>query len=189
MNKKELRKIYKEKRMAISSADKSKWDDLLLIRFGQFDFTGVHAVFSYWPMDQVKEPDTHLFTRYLQHKLPGIRLAYPLCDFSTCEMKAVLVDGHTHYNVNSFGIMEPERETVLDAAALDMILVPLLICDKQGNRVGFGKGFYDRFFKSCRDTTLKVGFSYFEPVDKIEDTEAFDVPLNFCITPFHIYEF
>jgi 5-formyltetrahydrofolate cyclo-ligase len=69
------------------------------------------------------------------------------------------------------------------------VLVPLLAFDESGYRVGYGKGFYDRFLQQCRKDVLTVGFSYFDAIDKIEDTHQFDVPLNYCITPHRIYEF
>ena len=71
---------------------------------------------------------------------------------------------------------------------IDMVFVPLLIFDKQGYRVGYGKGFYDKYLAQCRVDCLKVGFSYFEPIE-IEGTREFDVPLNLCITPNSIYVF
>jgi 5-formyltetrahydrofolate cyclo-ligase len=67
--------------------------------------------------------------------------------------------------------------------------VPLLAFDEKGFRVGYGKGFYDRFLKQCKDGGIKIGLSYFNPIDTIEDAGEFDVPLNFCITPQKVYVF
>jgi 5-formyltetrahydrofolate cyclo-ligase len=55
--------------------------------------------------------------------------------------------------------------------------------------VGYGKGCYDRFLALCRPDIIKIGFSYFEPINEISDTDKFDIPLNYCITPERIYEF
>ena len=70
-----------------------------------------------------------------------------------------------------------------------MVLVPLLAFDSKGYRVGYGKGFYDRFLKQCRNDCVKIGLSYFEPIDAINDAGEFDVPLDFCITPQKAYVF
>ena len=51
------------------------------------------------------------------------------------------------------------------------------------------KGFFDRYLKGCREDCIKIGFSYFEPLDSIDDANEFDVPLDFCITPQRIYVF
>ena len=72
---------------------------------------------------------------------------------------------------------------------INMIFVPLLSFDKNGYRVGYGKGFYDRYLSQCRGDCLKIGFSYFEPLDAIDDTNEFDVPLNLCVTPTTVYVF
>jgi 5-formyltetrahydrofolate cyclo-ligase len=55
--------------------------------------------------------------------------------------------------------------------------------------VGYGKGYYDRYLKRCAQDVVKIGFSYFDAIDAIEDINEFDVPLNYCITPMRVYEF
>ena len=70
-----------------------------------------------------------------------------------------------------------------------MVFVPMVAFDMKGYRVGYGKGFYDRYLPRCRPDVIKIGFSFFDPVDNIKDIADFDVPLNFCITPSRIYEF
>jgi 5-formyltetrahydrofolate cyclo-ligase len=72
---------------------------------------------------------------------------------------------------------------------IDAILIPLVAFDKEGNRVGYGKGFYDRFLAACRPEALKIGISFFPPVDKIEDLHFFDKKLDLCITPDLVYAF
>jgi 5-formyltetrahydrofolate cyclo-ligase len=64
-----------------------------------------------------------------------------------------------------------------------------LCFDLRGFRVGYGKGFYDRFLKKCRADCKKIGLSFFEPVKEISDIEEFDVALNFAVTPQEIYNF
>jgi len=189
MTKKELRKIYKEKRLAISSRDKLKMDDLLLINFQQLSFEHTNVLLSYWPMAHQAEPNSILYSSYLRHMMPGLRTAYTVTDFATLTMQAVEINENTVYNTNAYGITEPREGTLLDPEEIDIVFVPFLVCDANGYRVGYGKGFYDRFLARCREDVLKIGFTYFEPVAAIDDVQDFDIPLNFCITTENIYEF
>ena len=69
----------------------------------------------------------------------------------------------------------------------DLVIVPLLAFDKKGYRVGYGKGFYDRFLQNSK--TLKIGLSFFAPTEEIIDVHLNDVRLDKCITPAGIIEF
>lgn len=165
-------------------------DDLLLIQLQRLSFDDrVKTLLSYWPMENHAEPNTHLYTYYLENHLPEVRIAYPVINPDTAEMKAVLVHEESDFVENTYGIAEPEDGEEIPPLELDLILVPLLAFDKEGYRVGYGKGYYDRFLQNCRADVITVGFSYFEPVDKIDDTDQFDIPLNYCITPHQLYEF
>jgi 5-formyltetrahydrofolate cyclo-ligase len=104
-------------------------------------------------------------------------------------MKSVLINEETVYNTNNYGLTEPNNGSIIEPANIDLVFVPLLVCDMKGHRVGYGKGFYDKYLAQCRKDVIKIGFTYFEPVEKIKDTNAFDVPLNYCITPEQVYEF
>ena len=104
-------------------------------------------------------------------------------------MTAHLIDEDTVYTVNNWGITEPPAIAPLQPTDIDLIFVPMLICDVQGYRVGYGKGFYDRYLPQCRTDAVTIGFSYFDPIPLITDTHEFDVPLNYCITPNEVYEF
>jgi 5-formyltetrahydrofolate cyclo-ligase len=190
MTKQDIRKLYKQKRLALSTTERLKLDDLLLIQLQRLSLhTNIQFVMSFWPLEHHAEMNMHLYTRYLEHAFPDFKIAFPVIDFSMAEIHAVLVNENTDFIENEYGIPEPEEGEEIAAEELDLILVPLLAFDKNGYRVGYGKGFYDRFLKKCHDNVITVGFSYFEAVDKIEDTNQFDVPLNYCITPHKIYEF
>ncbi len=189
MTKNELRNIYKQKRLGISSKEKLKLDDLLLLQLQTFNFDGIKTLLTFWPMVNMAEPDTHLYSGYLRHIVEGLKIAYPVSDFATNSMWAKLIDQDTIYTTNSYGITEPKAGQIINPIDIDLIFVPLLACDKQGIRVGYGKGFYDRFLNQCKADVVLIGFSYFEPLDLITDTNEFDIPLNFCITPNEVYEF
>lgn len=189
MNKKDLRKIYKLKRKAFTVSEKLKLDDLLLINFQKLALGDPEYLLSYFPKEDYKEPNTLLFTRYLSHFSDVLKIAYPLIHVVTGTMDAVLADDSTEFVLNGFGISEPDGGMVVRAELIDMVFVPLLCFDKNGYRVGYGGGYYDKYLTKCKEAVIKVGFSYFEAIDKISDKDSFDVPLNFCITPERIYEF
>jgi len=58
-----------------------------------------------------------------------------------------------------------------------------------GNRVGYGKGFYDEFLKDCSNDTIKIGLSFFEAEATIDGIESHDISLDYCITPQKVYTF
>ncbi|TDH29176.1 5-formyltetrahydrofolate cyclo-ligase [Segetibacter sp. 3557_3] len=189
MTKKEVRNLYKAKRFSLSSPERMKMDDLMLIWFQRLAFDTVTTVLSYWPIEERGEMNTHLFVRYLEYLIPGLRVCYPVINPDTAEMTAFEVNDDTTFKLNEYNIAEPENAVAVDPHDIDMVFVPLLAFDAEGYRVGYGKGFYDRFLMRCSPEVNKVGFSYFEAIDKIDDRNQFDVPLNYCITPQRLYEF
>jgi 5-formyltetrahydrofolate cyclo-ligase len=189
MHKEDARRIFKERRKDLSNAERAKADDLMLIQFQTVELPYIHYLLSYWPIEENNEPNTHLFNDYIEFKNPAMKFLYPKTDFERQEMEAIEVNADTAFQKNGRNIHEPIDGIVTDAMTIDMILVPLIIFDKHGYRLGYGKGFYDKYLKRCRPDCLKVGFCYFEPIDPIEGTGEFDVPLNLCITPNNAYVF
>lgn len=185
----EARKIYNKKRAELSYTDKLKWDDLILINFQTIDFPFLNYVLSFYPMEEKNEMNTFLLSDYLHFKNPSLQTCYPKTDFTHHTMQAIATGADAIFEGNAQNILEPVSGHIIPANEIDLMIVPLLICDVHGNRVGFGKGFYDRYLKSCRDDCITVGVSYFEPIDAIDDADEFDVPLNFCITPQQAYVF
>jgi 5-formyltetrahydrofolate cyclo-ligase len=189
MLKAEARKLFREKRKALSPPERSKKDDLMLIRFQSVELPFVHSLLSYWPIEENNEPNTHLFTDYIEFRNPALIVLYPQSDFDSNTMQAIEVTADTAFETKEHHIHEPVTGIVKDAGVIDMVFVPLIACDKEGYRIGYGKGFYDKYLGKCRKDCLKIGFSYFEPIDKISDRHKFDIPLNICITPQNVYVF
>jgi 5-formyltetrahydrofolate cyclo-ligase len=104
-------------------------------------------------------------------------------------MEHFLVDEGITWTVNRWGIPEPSNAAPADIDLINLVLVPLLAFDLTGQRVGYGKGFYDRFLASCNEDTIKLGLSFFEAEECIEDTDTFDVRLDYVVTPERIYAF
>ena len=191
MKKKDIRDIYKEKRLQLSLAQIKKLDDLLLIQFQKLRIDIPALIMTYSPMKKFNEFDPQLVTDYCYFKNPGQQLSYPLIveQGEKAEITAVVADDESLFVTNRYGIDEPVDGIDMFPAEIDMVIVPLLAFDKKGNRVGYGKGYYDRFLKLCRKDCLKIGFSYFDCVEKIDDINQYDVKLDYCITPDRIFAF
>lgn len=189
MLKKDARKQFRAERMQLSSSQLTRYDDLLLIRFQAIVLPPVSAVLSFWPIAENHEPNTFPITDFMQFRIPDLRVCYPVCDPGQGSMRAILTGEDTVFEEKTHHVQEPVRGEEVEPEQLDLVLVPLLALDQQGFRVGYGKGYYDRFLARCRPDCLKMGLSYFEPIPQIEDRDQFDVPLNLCITPNTTYVF
>lgn len=99
-----------------------------------------------------------------------------------------LLTDATPLQLNALGIPEPQRGVPLKPAVFDVVFVPLLAYDRRGNRLGYGKGYYDRFLADCRSDCLKIGLSFFKPEKQLPVTPT-DIPLDYCVTPEKEYNF
>lgn len=189
MTKAELRKIYKAKRLQLSTGERNRFNDLLLIHFQQLDLPFIEYLHTYLAVEENKEVPTDPFIGYLEFRNPELKVVLPKADFTTGTLTNYLLEEDTVFEKNEYNLTEPVSGKIIPVNQIDMVLVPLLAFDKYGYRLGYGKGFYDRFFAQCNEDTLKVGLSYFDAVDSISDTHQFDLPLTHCITPHRIYEF
>lgn len=86
----------------------------------------------------------------------------------------------TSLKVGAFHIEEPSGCEINDVAEIDMIVVPAIAFDRKGNRVGRGKGYYDRLLAESKAMKIGVGYD-FQLVDEI-DTEVHDIPVDIVIT-------
>lgn len=189
MTKKEARKLYKEKRLKLTVAETNKLDDLLLIQFQKLSLPPLQYVHTYLAIEEKSEIATDAILHYLEFRNPAMKIVLPKIDAATQQLISIEYTDDMPMHKNKLGVTEPIDGRIIEAVEIDLVLVPLLAFDENGFRVGYGKGFYDQFLAQCRGDVIKVGLSYFEALNTISDTEQFDIPLNYCITPQHIYEF
>ncbi len=133
-----------------------------------------------------KEIDTSLILTVLQGKDKNI--VVPKAGGNTILTNYLLTD-NTVLVKNRWDIPEPAEGLIVPEEKIDVVFVPLLAFDLKGNRVGYGKGFYDNFLNRCRPEVIKIGLSSFEAVREITDVHEGDIPLNYTVTPNKIYEF
>lgn len=95
----------------------------------------------------------------------------------------VLPYNRSSLHLGAFHIEEPQGDDIVPVELMELIVVPAVAYDRNGNRVGRGKGYYDRLLASS--TAMKVGVGYdFQLVDEI-DAEPHDVPVDMVITESH----
>lgn len=187
MNKKEARIKNKEARKQLSQEeieDKSLAIANQLLRLDIWDKLYYHLFLT---IEEQKEIKTEYVLQILAGKDKEIVISK--CELATSGMTHFLLTDNTKIKKNSYNVPEPIDGLEVPDAKIDVVFVPLLAYDKQGNRVGYGKGFYDNFLNKCKPETIKIGLSFFPPEEKIEDVSDTDVKLDFCVTPEGIFKF
>ncbi len=189
MTKSELRKIYLEKRRnLVANAFAAKSHQIAGRFFENCELSMVRNLHCFIPITKFHEIDTSLIYERVWSDFPQIKTVVPQVDLERGEIAHVAFTAATKLVLNKWGICEPAGADVIDPQEIDLVIVPLLCFDKCGFRVGYGKGFYDKFLSECRPDCLKVGLSYFPPVETIDDTGDHDIPLDIYITPENVYQ-
>ena len=187
MTKKELRKKYKELRNNLSF---DEIEDLSLeianqaLKLPIWNLENYHIFLTIHEHKEVQ-------TDYLLHILNGKdkNVIVSKSDFETRTMNHVLLTDNVTIKKNEWNIPEPQNGFSVADNQIDVVFVPLLAYDVFGNRVGYGKGFYDLFLSKCKPNVVKIGLSFFDAEDLIEDVFTEDVRLDYCITPNTIVKF
>ena len=187
MLKKELRQKYKDQRQELSNA---KIEDLSLAIANKILTLPIwqkNYFHIFLPITEHKEVNTEFILHLLSGKDKEIVISKS--DFETRNMTHFLLTDNTKIKKNEYNIPEPVDGLEVPTSKIDVVFVPLLAFDKTGHRAGYGKGFYDKFLKECKPETIKIGLSFFEPEEKIEDVFENDVKLDYCVTPNGVYQF
>ena len=187
MNKKELRQKYKVLRQQLSEEEIEDKSLAIANRLLQLDIWEKTYFHLFLTIEEQKEVETEFILQILAGK--DREIVVSKSNFETREMTNYLLTDNTKFQKNEYNIFEPVDGIEVPVAKLDVVFVPLLAYDKNGNRVGYGKGFYDNLLTKCREDVVKIGLSFFEPEDSISDVSAADVRLDFCVTPFGISSF
>ena len=185
MNKEDFIKKYKSLRTAISD---EYLEDLSIaiannsLKLPIWEFSNYHI---FLPIINKKEINTEFILHILQGKDKSIMIPKVK---NNRAMSHILLQDNTALKLSKYGVPEPISGIEILPSKIDVVFVPLLAYDIKGNRLGYGKGFYDRFLEKCNAETIIIGLSLFEPEQEIP-SENSDIPLNFSITPTKIYAF
>jgi 5-formyltetrahydrofolate cyclo-ligase len=180
MNKKEARKKSKEARKKLSFEEIEEKSLAIANQLVQLDIWDKTYYHLFLPIEEQKEVNSEYILNILQAKDKEIVVSKS--DFATISMSHFLLTDNTKIKKNEYNIPEPIKGLNVPTEMIDVVFVPLLAYDKLGNRVGYGKGFYDKFLNECKPNVIKIGLSFFEPEELIEDVFENDVKLDFCVT-------
>ena len=184
MKKSELRAAYLSKQKELSPHDRAERSQAISdLFFATVELSGKKYLHSFLPIKKFNEVDTRLIIEKLRRDFPHIGIVVPRVDFESGEMRSLEFKTDTELRRNAWDIDEPVHDEFVETGKIDIILVPGLCFDRAGHRVGYGKGFYDRFLKMLRADCKKIGLSYFDPVKKIDDVHEGDVRLDIVISP------
>lgn len=176
MDKSEVRKMMRDRKRAVPPEEKLRRSEVLLRKVEALpDFQESRVVLLYWSM--ADEVQTHAFVdKWYNNKV----VLLPCVDGDNLRLRQYtgpdcMVSGE------QFGIGEPTGAEWKDLDAVDLIAVPGVAFDRTGNRMGRGRGFYDRLLKSTPHA-VKIGLAYdFQIIDTVP-TEPHDVRMNMVIT-------
>ena len=188
MDKSDLRKEYLEKRSRLSPEELQQRNDGIWHQLQQYlEWDQIDSLHLYLAIPERQEIDTYRLIEFVRRHYPQIDLVVPKV-VDDEQMEHFLLEEATRIQPNTHGIPEPEAGTPYDLNKLQVVLVPLIIFDVNGHRIGYGKGYYDRFLCSISPAIEKIGLSWFSPVAAIH-TEPTDIALDAVITPWETFRF
>lgn len=186
MKKSEIRKIYLKKRKNLSQDEVFLLSERIFENFINF-FKPVsnQKVHIFVPIEKFKEINTQIFIDYFLSR--NIKVFVP--KIVDTKLISVEIFSDTQFETNNWGISEPVSNEDSEVLDFDFVITPLLYCDFRGNRVGYGKGFYDQFFENISKNSKKIGVNYFNPDDIIDDVWENDIPLDYLVTATDVLSF
>jgi 5-formyltetrahydrofolate cyclo-ligase len=184
MTKAEIRKTYLQKRQALSEGEFQQLNQQVCDRFFvSVDLSFVKIVHTFLPIEKQREVNTWMIIDRIKREFPHIRISVPRVNNQTSTIENFFFEGLHQLEKNTWDIMEPKQGMPTPTEKIDLVLVPLLAVDVKGNRVGYGRGFYDKFLATVGNETKKVGLSLFEPIEKVSDPASYDIAIDAVVTP------
>jgi 5-formyltetrahydrofolate cyclo-ligase len=190
MTKQELRKTYFQKRLALTADEYRRLSEqLCTVLFQNVNLSAITVLHTFIPIEKNKEPDTWLIIDKVRKEFPHIKISIPKINDQTSMLDNFFYEGPDQLEKNTWGILEPKQGKPTPLEKIDIVLVPLLAADEQGHRVGYGRGFYDKFLNQSTASIKKIGLSFFPPVKSISDVNTNDHELSHLVTPETFYTF
>ncbi len=187
MLKSEIRKTIKDRKKFIVPSELNRISKACTkIVLERFDFNG-KIVSIFLPIEKQKEMNTYELLEEIMFR--GGIIALSKSNFNDHSLTHYKYEKTSQLEVNSYGIPEPKFGEEIPEVMLDYVFVPLLAINNEGHRVGYGKGFYDRFLSKCKPNCVFIGLNMFDEFVFIDDLNPMDMKLHYCITPNGFYDF
>ena len=177
-----IRKEYAKKRQELSAAQFVE-ESLILIQntIELIKKNHPECIHCFLPIQSKDEINTALIIQYCWEN--NIKVVVPVSNFDDGTLKTAEFETHTKTKLTKHNIPEPIDPVWTNNDAIDLVITPLLAFDLKGYRVGYGKGFYDRFLSNCRQDCKKIGLNFFAPISNISDINEFDIALDNVFYP------
>lgn len=180
LSKNELRAQIRQLRNRCTDEERLCMDEAVfnkLLNYGPLREAAVVYLYVSLP----HETDTRRLIRYLLAQ--GVRVAVPRVCGS--EIFFYRISSWEDLSPGSMGILEPSLHLMPEEETEAPVIVPGLAFDPYGSRLGYGGGYYDRFF-AREPNHHKIGIAYDFQIVPLLETECFDVKVDRIITPEHI---
>lgn len=187
MNKLKLREIYKTQRNSFSAEEINLYSHQIFEKLKELDIWHKKVFHVFLSMDNKNEVKTNELIEFLHENEKTV--VVPKINLHENELMNCRFLPSTDLIKNEWGISEPEFCRVVHPQKIEVVFIPLLISDTKGNRVGYGKGFYDKLLSNCTPETIKIGLNFFEPIQEVFGVESTDIPLNYLVTPKEIFSY
>lgn len=180
LDKKELRKAMIKNRDNLNLDEREVSDKLILQTLIKSDVykksTNIFTFINYGSEVETKE-----FINIALNE--GKNIFVPKTVKGTRNMKAVKINSLDNLKPDNWGILEPESfNGEIDKENLDLVIVPGVIFDRDGNRMGYGGGYYDIYFANLKSKVNKIALAYDIQVIEYLLTEEHDVSVDAIIT-------
>ncbi len=182
-----LRNTYLSKRRTLIPLEFDRRCQLVFHFFQSVDLTEGALVHVFLPIQKNHEVNTWHIIDYLLNK--KCHVVVSRSNLQDNVMQHFIYEGKEQLSLNKWGIPEPKHGRQVFSGEIDVVLIPFISFDRRGNRIGYGKGYYDRFLSECRDDVQKIGLAITPPLDLIMQSDDHDIPMDLCVTHLGVYRF
>lgn len=179
--KKLIRSAILEKRNALGPQEINEAEKLIINNLMKLNqFLQAKDVFCY--VSFRSEVPTNNIIKYCQQDSKNVYI--PLCINETKEMVISLYDKDVELAASSYGVLEPTIKTIkiADRNMLDVAIVPGAVFDTRGYRIGYGAGYYDKFFAHTSKEIYKIAVAFSLQIVDAVPADDFDVPVDCIVT-------